>query len=278
MESDDMRKKEWNRPPGPKSVVYRRPEECLSSTGFRPPVLLSPGPFDTVRYLVGGNPLPRIEDAVRIGELTRWALMGRAGALLGKENVPAALSGHATNPEFPHRHAFFLPENEDGRIARVLIHAPMGFDHFCLLALLSLEKIYEREGGEWRMSVESMGDAQAFGGCSSLCAESRTWRSVTPYLHPWHRKRNFSVEDQIRRECRERTWPEIEAMTPLESVEIGGRKRSPVHFCRLRRKKRLTQPDRLGGFWEIRFSEPVRGPVALGFGCHFGLGLFEYAQ
>jgi len=28
------------------------------------------------------------------------------------------------------------------------------------------------------------------------------------------------------------------------------------------------------GLLEIRFAQPVRGPVALGFACHFGLGLF----
>jgi len=25
---------------------------------------------------------------------------------------------------------------------------------------------------------------------------------------------------------------------------------------------------------ELRFAQPVRGPIALGFACHFGLGLF----
>ena len=29
---------------------------------------------------------------------------------------------------------------------------------------------------------------------------------------------------------------------------------------------------------ELRFAQPVRGPVALGFACHFGLGLFAPAS
>jgi len=37
----------------------------------------------------------------------------------------------------------------------------------------------------------------------------------------------------------------------------------------------LHQPDRLGSFWRLTFPEPVAGPLALGFGCHFGLGLFK---
>jgi len=31
---------------------------------------------------------------------------------------------------------------------------------------------------------------------------------------------------------------------------------------------------RVGLFFEIEFPEPVRGPLALGYGSHFGLGLF----
>jgi CRISPR-associated protein Csb2 len=30
----------------------------------------------------------------------------------------------------------------------------------------------------------------------------------------------------------------------------------------------------LAGF-ELEFAEETAGPLALGFGCHFGLGLFE---
>jgi CRISPR-associated protein Csb2 len=36
----------------------------------------------------------------------------------------------------------------------------------------------------------------------------------------------------------------------------------------------LRQPDALGRFVELTFEDPLAGPLALGFGCHFGLGLF----
>jgi len=47
-----------------------------------------------------------------------------------------------------------------------------------------------------------------------------------------------------------------------------------LHFHRFRRKRGLLQPDTLGRLLEIRFAAPVRGPLALGFARHFGLGLF----
>ena len=85
-----------------------------------------------------------------------------------------------------------------------------------------------------------------------------------------------AILDQLRREWRERgtELPEIVAMRDLPSVPHGGRKLRPVYFHRFRRKRGLVQPDTLGRLLELRFAKPVRGPLALGFGCHFGLGLF----
>lgn len=60
----------------------------------------------------------------------------------------------------------------------------------------------------------------------------------------------------------------------LPSVQHGGRPLRPLHFHRFRRKSGLVQPDTLGRLIELRFAQPVRGPIALGFACHFGLGLF----
>lgn len=81
------------------------------------------------------------------------------------------------------------------------------------------------------------------------------WTSVTPYLHPWHIKKNFTVEDQIRRECRERGLPEI---------RVNGRKLRPIHFHRFRSKRGFVQPDTHGSFWHIELAEPMQGPLALG--------------
>lgn len=84
-----------------------------------------------------------------------------------------------------------------------------------------------------------------------------------------------AVEDQIRRECRERGLPEPVDMTRMKDMRVAGRARRPVHFRRFRNKRGLEQPDRQGSFWRLTFPEPVDGPLALGFACHFGLGLFK---
>ena len=58
-------------------------------------------------------------------------------------------------------------------------------------------------------------------------------------------------------------------------IRVRSRDRRPIDFHRFRSKRGLTQPDTRGSFWRLTFAAPVSGPLALGFGCHFGLGLFR---
>lgn len=108
-----------------------------------------------------------------------------------------------------------------------------------------------------------------------MMAGGRDFESVTPYLHPWYVKKGFSIEDQIRRECRERGLPDVVMLERSATIMVNGRERRSTHFHRFRGKRGLRQPDTRGSFWRITFGKPVQGPVALGFGCHFGLGLFR---
>jgi len=69
--------------------------------------------------------------------------------------------------------------------------------------------------------------------------------------------------------------PEPVNLERLESIQIKGRERKPIHFHRFRSKRGLTQPDTHGSFWKLTFAKPVTGPLALGFACHYGLGMFK---
>jgi CRISPR-associated protein Csb2 len=68
--------------------------------------------------------------------------------------------------------------------------------------------------------------------------------------------------------------PDIAEIRELPSIQHGGRALRPLHFHRFRRKSGLVQPDILGRLIELRFAQPIRGPLVLGFAYHFGLGLF----
>ena len=93
-------------------------------------------------------------------------------------------------------------------------------------------------------------------------------------MYTWHSKKDLDIPAQIQRECRERQLPEPTDIQPLPTIKPHGRELRPIDFHRFRSKRGLVQPDTRGSFWQLTFAEPVTGPLALGFSCHFGLGLF----
>ncbi|MFZ5557562.1 MAG: type I-G CRISPR-associated protein Csb2 [Pseudomonadota bacterium] len=274
VETADLRRQGWSQPPAARKVPYLRPVDALRPKRV-PQKDTSPG-FTTVRYLLVGKPLPRLEYSVRIGELLRQAVMSRAKHELGEDAIPAMLSGHDLPEGNRHQHAFYLPldANGDGRIDRLLLHVPAGMGPAERRVVEKLRRIWSRDGGEWLLVLESIGDV---GVGEPLMSRATEWRSITPYLHPWHVKKGFAIEDQVHRECCERGLPEPIALERLGGALVGGRIRRPIHFHRFRNKRGLSQPDRHGSFWRLTFAEPVSGPLALGFACHFGLGLFAPA-
>lgn len=275
LDTADLQAAGWSAPPSARKLLYQRPIQALRSSVASQPRRHVRLPADTVRYAVYGKPLIRSEDTVRFAEWLRFAALGKAKNLLDENAVPPLLSGHGLPEENRHQHAFFIPEADaEGRIAHAIIHIPAGFDADTRYVLENLNKIWNRDGQEWRLIMEHIGEKTDFAEASPLLKLSTVWQSQTPYLHPWHCKKNFDVEAQIRRECRERFREEPIAIEYLPTIKPHGRELRPVDFHRFRSKKGLVQPDTHGSFWRLTFANPVAGPLALGFGCHFGLGLF----
>lgn len=277
-DSADLRAAGWSAPPAAREVHYLRPVTALEPVALPRVHYRRRSIRPTVaRYAVYGKPLCRLEDAVYFGELLRRAVMGCAKRILGADHIPPILSGHGASD---HSHAFFLPDahanagtRDAGRIHHAILFAAGGFDEDAVQVLDRLRQVVEPNGRTWQLVLEGIGDRDMFR--SPLLEMATEWISVTPYLHPWHRKACFDVPEQIRRECRERGFPELLSLEPIAETRIGGRARRPVHFRRFRSKRGLPQPDRRGSFWRLRFAQPVAGPISLGFACHYGLGLFE---
>lgn len=293
VETGELQAAGWSAPPCARTVSYRRPLHALKTTA--PKVLCKATTIKpkttitTARFTLYGRPLPRIEDAVRIGEALRAASMGRAKRLLGPDSLPAMLTGHDLGEHNRHAHAFWLSDpNERGEIEHVLVHAPGGLGADAMRVLTALDQLKRDEGEPLRLMLEGMGGASLFDKSTPLMRESAVWRSVTPYLHPWHLKKlqmrtqlalHDAILDQLRREWRERgsELPEIVDCREIPHIHFGGHALRALHFHRFRRKRGLVQPDTTGRLIEMRFRQAVRGPIAFGFGCHFGLGLFTPA-
>jgi CRISPR-associated protein Csb2 len=228
------------------------------------------------------------------------------GVLSGRDEAGAPLR----DPQ--HAHAFFLPEDhdEDGFIDHLVLYARPGLDRAVRRAAEHLNKLWinpkdqerirrkdednpddeEDEGDsgrrEWRVGLEGFGTPEQFND-STLLRRSRTWVSATPYLRPLHLKGDDPFEEtcrMVRTECERRGWPAPKVQRDGcgpdagRNINVGGRARNVLAFHRFRRRRGLVQPDRTGLALRLEFTEDVNGlpgPLALGFGCHFGLGLFH---
>jgi CRISPR-associated protein Csb2 len=277
LDTGDLRDAGWNIPPGGRMVTYLRPGP-ETSPKRRHRQGREPKRFTTARLALAGRPLPRIEDAVRIGEAARAAAMRATERASVGAGVPSEISGHGLGDDPNHRHAFFLPEDADGDgvIDHLVIHAPGGLSRIAAAGLDHLQRLWTDENREWQVVVEGFWEDPR-SSLSRYTGSSTVWVSETPYLKPWYSKRNFDVVEQVRRECRERDLPEPGTVRVLPSIRIRGRERRAVHFHRFRSKRGLRQPDSRGSLLELEFPEPVAGPLALGFACHYGLGMFRPA-
>jgi CRISPR-associated protein Csb2 len=125
---------------------------------------------------------------------------------------------------------------------------------------------------EWRLALEGFGLPEDFAGASRVLASSRRWRSVTPFLAPGHLKK---AEGEVRRLLRRRGFgAETVAVDEIKEIDVGGAPRRALNSHRFRSRGRERRHDSSGALLEIELLEEVRGPLALGYGSHFGLGMF----
>jgi len=224
----------------------------------------------TVRWrLSHGLPLT---EALRVGEAMHSAALGCLRLAYGPDAIPPVLSGHGLpSPGWVHQHAFHLAEaaDLDGWIDHLVIHADAGLPD---AAIMALHSFVPRLPGACLDMWAGDGRASRAGGL--LLGASRRWVSMTPYLPPWHRKKRAGLVEHLLRELGLRGLPVPLEVHQLPGVSTSAGLLEAEAFVR-RRMKGPPAPMLPGWFLLIEFPETVTGPLALGYGCHFGLGLFQ---
>ena len=278
---------------------YVRKRDCFTefhTTPVQAPDGMNAMNAEVVRFALASKVLPMATDTLRWGDLARKCAM----AQYGRQNQSVAserLSGKdaSGNPLRNHRHAFYLPTDEDGdgRLDHLTVWTPSGLSTEEFRAVVSVNMLNPGGGREpVQLAYQAHGKPQDFVGVSPLFEKSKLWRSLTPYVLTRHikfrgpkdqygRKRIVDgPEDQVRREVALR-WPNRH-LIGVES-EIDRRKRimpmtegrssgfRPWDFFRYRQRG-----SNGGGTYnfKIEFEEEFSGPVILGFACHYGLGIF----
>lgn len=279
-ESERFRKQGWSKVPGTQLVryVFSRPpfetRSVMASGSFR-----SSKPQPTVaRFAIRAAVLPRLQDAIIVAERMRRGLMSQSRKISG--NARLVFSGHfPIGVDRQHDHAFILPSNDfndEGRIDTITVAARMGFSEEDLRALQQTQRLFGRDDHFLDLILIGVGDAADFGGAMSprslLLHASTTWESLTPFVPTRHPKRVRGkevdgIESQLRRACEQLGFPAPVSVEPIDG-----------EWHRFRRHRRDGRghrgPDRGYGA-RLVFDHPVRGPIALGYGAHFGLGLFR---
>ncbi len=288
-ETGGLRKAGWNRPPGSRYVDYSMPGGILGTVPAPRAAPASGPPPCVARFALSSAVLPRLTEAISVAERFRQALVK------GSDGAPVFTGKNAGGePLADHRHAYYLPETKGrhGRITHMTLYAPMGFDACARRALEDVTRVWGHGGHALQLVLLGMGAPREFAMTGSEGAPFfRTaveWRSVTPFVATRHPKTTRS--GQPRRDERGRWigspehdlvrlleaagFPEPEVVEPLAHTRLGGKRTSWLEFRTLRRKGHGRRALHPGTGFRILFPEPVTGPIAVGYGAHFGLGLF----
>ncbi len=293
-ETADLHAEGWADPPGAQWITYLRPTQSLNvpAAVHRGRTALSAPCPQLARFALDGPVLPRLKETVYVAELSRQRVQGIYGRLFGGTASPT-FAGKTPQgmPLTEHRHAFFLPTDEDGdgRLDHLTLYAPEGLKAREMAALDEWRQT--RGPGGMILNLVWLGWGQP---CDQLVltTSARRWCSVTPFVPTRHYKRHGTKRDTcppeqfaevvLREEMMRRGLPVPTSVKPLDECALWNHVEQKATGRSLRwlefRQQRVFGDGRRGntpgtGFI-IEFPEPVRGPLALGYACHFGLGLF----
>lgn len=310
LDTADYQDRGWHHPPAAHEVLYACAKNAVIAAAPSGSRLLT-GSFSNLdsptvaRYLLAGRPRPRVEDTIRLGEVMRRAALSQYGWRREdskRPKIPRApwqVSGRDADGrplrKASHSHAYWLPEDadSDGLIDHISVFIAGGIDAQLRTKLDRITRIWitprqRVEDGEddglssleWRLALEGFGRPSDFAGGAHIFGRSTRWRSVTPFLAAGHLKA-AGYAGELRRLIKRigmdtRFGFEASEIEVSESrkIPVGGTDRRVLHFHRFRSRGGEKQYDTMGTFLEVTFPRHVEGPLALGYGSHFGLGLF----
>lgn len=238
------------------------------------------------RFALSSSVLPLVTSAMPFAETFRFAIShNRAGnsfskAFIGKERD--AKTGE-WRPLKNHEHAHSLPtdENGDGRLEYLTVYAPCGFNADDLQALERIRRVSRPKNlPSTRLVLIGLGNREDFADIL-VFKKSKIWRSQTPFSLPRFPNRGGGKpprpkdlpEAQLVKELKNRGLPAPIRIERVDGYETRKRPQTrwlEFHATRLRKE---MGGKGLYGF-EIEFAEEISGAISVGFGSHFGLGLF----
>lgn len=276
LDTEAIHAKRWPTVPGSRWVNYARPIEKTRPARRSIPARRSRPAVTVVRFLIDGKVLPRTIDTLPFAEAFRYAVLRKF-----PQNGPGSqtLSGHDINgqPLQGHRHAFYLPTalaDERNHLSHITVSAQTPFTDHELLALESLRTMHTGHGEkkqDFQLRIVGVGVPDDFN--QPMFAKSREWISTTPFVCPRFPKPTQTAADVAR---------ELIARLDIGKLIDVHADREPINGLPLREFRRTRRntddPARRFARLTLRFATEICGPLALGYGAHFGLGQFAQAD
>lgn len=283
----------WDMPPGARWAAYTLPRASVGVALEAPPIRRRRETMDVALLALSADArrtdlLPPLNDAVRRMDMLHKTLVKHADPKNSRRNSPALTGKQDEALLRGHRHAQLVPLSlacRPDRFDHVLVYAAMGLDDVAREALGSIRRTYAKGMPELFVTLAGLGARDDFSKLVPDVRSATLWRSRTPFAPPRFLKprgRN-SLRGQIEHELEER---ELRGLTDvaieledgrfvsLDAFESGMRPSRRFRHVHLERGEQAP-PMRNVYSLELRFARPVRGPIALGYACHFGLGVFS---
>jgi CRISPR-associated protein Csb2 len=288
----------WSQPPGAHRVIYWRRVNSLS-VGRPVDARMPVGKSVTTMLLALATPgfnisaLPPVTRTLPQAELFHRAIVGRV-ARGGRVRCPELTGRNEDGSplEDGHVHAHVQPlslapaARSQRRIDHILVHAPMGISPAAQHAIQTVRRTWMKGGAsDLQVAIVAAGDISILRSLSGTLQESlerlfdgentgREWVSATPFVPPRFLKKSGrnTLLGQINAELRCRRLPEATAVEVLEE-----KTREFRHFVVSRRNSMQAPPVSFGMGLRIVLEQSLgtqQVPLTLGYGCHFGLGLF----
>ena len=284
----------WNLPPGAEFINYTRRDDAFAPAS-KPRPRNSKALPTVARFAVVSSVAPSITQAVSVANrvhdaLCKWSDQGKGRA--------AVFTGLADDgkPRSDHGHAQIFCEANGARdfITHITVWAPMGLDEAACLALRRLNKVWGHGGHDIRLVLHGIGGMEDFKECPLIAVQqpAKVWRSLTPFVSTRHAKTfrdgrpkidasgwqiGSAAHDLLRllamhpqgttatvKQCDERARP----------FQFGNQHFRSLQFQTRRHDGGGNRGNSSGNSFIVTFPEPINGPLALGYGSHFGLGLF----
>ncbi|MBS2039590.1 type I-U CRISPR-associated protein Cas5/Cas6 [bacterium] len=280
VQTGQLQKQGWSAPPGSSWLTYHRKLNCFQVNRCSSPRHIRPV---AVRYSYLRPVRPRLANALFAAESWRTDFLRLAKKQVG-ESVFLQLGGKGDESSpyaRGHIHPYILPQpsaDSHHLLGELLVLLGPSTRERCFPAetletlAAGIGLMHQQQDRAFKLQFVEFIERDQINRLPNF-RSSKVWQSLTPYVQTRHLKPGKeTLLDQIRRELSNHGGP----AQLLEDVIIQPRELHGTSLGEFK-TRRGDRPRPAYGVHNLRltFSEPVGGPMVLGYAAHFGLGQFQ---